>query len=115
MLVIFHSTLIITGTESNDNTITLNGLLKKTHSTVAKANTATAPCDPSANADTDPSVPSTNEVMDPDDVTLSALDALKKKSTKKESDDLYNTDGKIPKKKSMKKKRCPVDSDNPGL
>ena len=109
-------TLIMTGTDS-DNDITLNDLLKKTHSTVAKENAAAAPSAPSANAATAPYASSTKAIMDQDDddVTLATLDALKKKSTKKDSDDLSDTDDKIPKKKWTEKKRFPVDSNNPGL
>ena len=53
--------------------------------------------------------------MDQDDVTLATLDALKTKLTKKDSDNLFDTNNKIPKKKLTKKKRCPVASDNLGL
>ena len=105
----------MTGTDSNNSNITLNNLLKKTHSTVAKANAAAAPSVPSTNAATAPSASSAKAIMYGDDVTLATLDALKKKSTKKDSDNLFGTDDKIPKKKSTKKKRYPVDLDNPGL
>ena len=96
----------MTGTDSDDD-ITLNDLLKKTNSTVAKANLALA----AATACTS----SSKAIMDEDDQTLATLGALKKKATKKVSDDLLDTDDKIPKKKWTKKKRCPVDSDNPSL
>ena len=53
--------------------------------------------------------------MDQDDQTLATLDTLKKKSTRKDSDDLFDTDNEIPKNKWTEKKRFPVDSNNPGL
>ena len=102
----------MTGTDS-DNDITLNDLLKKTHSTVAKANAAAAPSTPSANMAT-ACASSAKAIMDRDDVTLATLDDLKRKATKKDSDDLFDTDNNISKKKLTKEKRCPVDSDNPG-
>ena len=118
----------MTGTDSDDD-ITLNDLLKKTHSNAAAGPTALSAlataCASSAKA-----------IVDEDDQTLATLDALKKKSMKKAldnlfdtddeiskkkwtkkkaSDDVFDTDDKIPKKKWTKKKRCPVDSDNPSL
>ena len=123
----------MTGTDSNDD-ITQNDLLKNTHSTVAKANVAAGPSALSAFATVCAS--SEKAIMDEDDQTLATLDALKKKSTKKASDNLFDTNDEIPKKKWMKKKaaddvfdtddeilkkkwtkkkRCPVDLDNPSL
>ena len=87
----------MTGTDSDDD-ITLNDRVKKTHSTVAKANTAAAPSAPSANA-APACVSSAKAIMDQGDKTLATLDALKKKSTEKDSDDLFDTDDEIPKKK----------------
>ena len=99
----------MTGTDSDDD-ITLHDLLKKTHSTVAKANVAAGPSALSALATN-----CASSVKDEDDQTLATLGALKKKATKKVLDDLLDTDDEIPKKKWTKKKRCPVDSDNPSL
>ena len=118
----------MTGTNSDDD-ITLNDLLKKTHSNAAAGPTALSAlataCASSAKA-----------IVDEDDQTLATLDALKKKSMKKASDNLFDTDdkipkkkwtkkkasddvfdtnNKIPKKKWTKKKRCPVDLDNLSL
>ena len=57
-------TLIMTGTDSDDD-ITLNDLLKKTHSTVAKANVAAGPSALSALATACAS--SSKAIMDKDD------------------------------------------------
>ena len=76
-------TPIMTGTDSDDD-ITLNDLLKKTHSNAAAGPTALSAlataCASSAKA-----------IVDEDDQTLATLDALKKKSMKKASDDLFDT------------------------
>ena len=56
-----------------DETSVLDDLLKKTTSTVAKGNMATAV-----------STPSAKEIMDPDNVTLATFEDLKKKIDEKE-------------------------------
>ena len=82
----------MTGTDSDDD-ITLNDLLKKTHSTVAKATVADGPSALSAL-----STDCASSAKDEDYQTLATLGALKKKETKKVSDDLLDTENEIPKK-----------------